>query len=126
MLRLGQVLVGLVGIAALLISGLVAFVFVLFGFGTPPNPSSLPLAGLFIVLAVAMLVGTVAILGGSAWGAVLIALWTAGMLVWVLLRGNGPFPGTELVLAVATVLAIAVTIGMAREKSRNGESPALG
>jgi len=111
MLRRGRILVALVGVAALLFSAFATLYTV---------AMSGENVGLSAILTVAGLVGTVAIMRVSAWGAVVIAGWTALFLVYLLQNSYATHPVTFL-SGRATVLAITVAIGLARDKARRGE-----
>ena len=122
----GRALVTLVGLGMTLFSATGAYLLftgTCFSFGRClPDPVT---GAVWAVLGVATFVATIAMAKGRAWGAAVIALGTAGVAV-PRLGAPETYP-VAAVLAVATVLAAAVAIGMARDKSlRRGAALADG
>ena len=124
MLMLGRALVTLVGLGMTLFSATAAFLLFTGTCSTFGRCLPDPVTGaVWAVLGVATFVATIAMAKGRAWGAAVIALGTAGVAV-PRLGAPETYP-LAAVLAIATLLATSVAIGMARDKSLRRGAAAL-
>lgn len=101
------------GLATLLLSAAMSWYFILDWGATPAE------GAVFAGLAGMLLVGTIAVSRGRAWGAALVGVGMAATFVVFLVVADSP---TEILvllylLAVGTALAAAVGVGMARAEN---------